>query len=351
MTTISLDAVTKKFGEFQALQPISLTFHSQQFIVILGPSGCGKTTMLRILAGLEKPTTGNVRFNATDVTQLGPKERNIAMVFQDYALYPHMTVFQNIALNLQVAKVPKEEIEGRVMQVAKTLNLLPSLKKRPPQLSGGQQQRVALGRAIVREPSVFLMDEPLSNLDAALRVEMRAELKELHRRVGATTIYVTHDQSEAMTLADVVVVMNHGVVAQMGRPEEIYNQPANSFVAKFVGHPPMNFLQGKLVKGTFEGQGMTLAVSSRPITEEVMLGIRAEDVQITDPQSAPIRGRAGFYEYLGNVGYLMVHVGDVTLVAAVAPDQTPAEGGEVGVILNPAHTNFFTTQGERLAVS
>lgn len=350
MTTISLDAVTKNFGEFQALQPISLTFHSRQFIVILGPSGCGKTTLLRILAGLEKPSTGSVRFNEADVTHAGPKERNIAMVFQDYALYPHMTVFQNIALNLQAAKVPKDEIERRVMRVAEILNLAPSLKKRPPQLSGGQQQRVALGRAIVREPSVFLMDEPLSNLDAALRVEMRAELKELHRRVGATTIYVTHDQSEAMTLADIVVVMNHGIVAQMGTPAEIYNHPANRFVAKFVGHPPMNFLPGRFVQGVFESKGISLPVSSRPITEEVILGIRAEDIQLANPQTAPIRGRAGFYEYLGNVGYLMVHVNDATLVAAVAPDQAPAEGGEVGVVLNAAHANFFTVQGERFDV-
>lgn len=350
---IKLENVKKSFGKFQALKGITLEFEERSFVVILGPSGCGKTTMLRILAGLDKPTEGKVLFNDEEVTNIGPKERNIAMVFQDYALYPHMTAYENIALNLKVAGVPKHEIEKRVMHVAEILSLRPYLKKRPPQLSGGQQQRVALGRAIVREPRVFLMDEPLSNLDAALRIEMRSELKALHKRVKATTIYVTHDQSEAMTLADKVVVMNHGVVEQVGTPREIYDKPTNLFVAKFVGHPPINLLEGEIVDGRFEGEGASMEISPQLSGKrKVVLGIRAEAIRIVPPddRTAMCRGKVGFYEYLGNVGYLMVKLANTSILVETPVDKVPEEGSIIGLSFNLKHIHLFDENGARIEI-
>ena len=249
MAQITLESISKTFpGKVQAVKDLSLTICDGQFVVLVGPSGCGKTTTLRLIAGLEELTSGTIRIGEKIVNKLHPKDRDIAMVFQDYALYPHMTVFKNMAFGLKMRKVPKKEINERVHQTAKMLGITDLLDRKPHALSGGQQQRVAVGRAIVRNPQCFLLDEPLSNLDAKLRMQMRSELKSLHMRLKTTTIYVTHDQEEAMTLGDQVVVMANGEVQQIGKPLEIYQRPINRFVAGFVGMPPMNFIDGRITK-------------------------------------------------------------------------------------------------------
>ena len=249
MAQIALESISKTFpGKVQAVKDLSLTIDDGQFVVLVGPSGCGKTTTLRLIAGLEELTSGTIRIGEKIVNKLHPKDRDIAMVFQDYALYPHMTVFKNMAFGLKMRKVPKQEITERVHQTAQLLGITELLERKPHALSGGQQQRVAVGRAIVRNPQCFLLDEPLSNLDAKLRMQMRGELKSLHMRLKTTTIYVTHDQEEAMTLGDQVVVMADGEVQQVGKPLEIYQRPINRFVAGFVGMPPMNFLDGRITK-------------------------------------------------------------------------------------------------------
>jgi len=247
MTKILLDKLVKKFGKVIAVNNITLEIKDGEFFTLLGPSGCGKTTTLRLVAGLEYPDQGRIYMDGQDVTDLPPKDRDVAMVFQNYALYPHMSVFDNIAFPLKIRKVPKQEIRRKVKEVAEMLQINELLDRKPRQLSGGQQQRVALARAIVREPKVFLLDEPLSNLDAKLRVYMRAELKALQKRLGVTTIYVTHDQVEAMTMADRIAVMNEGIVQQIGTPADIYHKPANTFVAGFIGSPPMNFIECSLL--------------------------------------------------------------------------------------------------------
>lgn len=248
MAQVRLDAITKKFGETTVIPTLSLDIADQEFVVLVGPSGCGKTTTLRMIAGLEEASSGHIYVGDRDVTQLRPGLRNCAMVFQNYALYPHMSVRDNIAYGMKVRKTPPAEIDRRVHEAARILGLEPMLDRRPKNLSGGQRQRVAIGRAIVREPDVFLFDEPLSNLDAKLRIEMRTEIKNLHHRLQATMVYVTHDQVEAMTLADRVVVMRDGVIAQVADPITLYEQPANTFVAGFIGSPSMNFLPVQLTQ-------------------------------------------------------------------------------------------------------
>ena len=246
MVSITLEEITKYFGKVLAVDGLNLEIKDKEFVVLLGPSGCGKTTTLRIIAGLETPTRGKVYFDNEDVTRYPPQQRNVSMVFQNYALYPHMSVFENIAFPLIIRKLPKEEIKRRVKEVAELLRIEELLDRKPGQLSGGQQQRVALGRALVKEPDVFLLDEPLSNLDAKLRVVMRGELKKLQKKIGITTVYVTHDQVEAMTMADRVAVLNEGKLQQYSSPEDLYIKPQNIFVAGFIGSPPMNFLPCKL---------------------------------------------------------------------------------------------------------
>src|SRR5581483_1489121 len=246
MARVVLDRVTKKFGEVAAVNDVSLTVFDREFLVLVGPSGCGKSTILRLVAGLEDVSSGEIRVGDGLVNDVAPKDRDIAMVFQNYALYPHMSVFDNLAFSLKLRRVPKQQIRQRVQQTAATLGLEGLLERKPKQLSGGQRQRVALGRAIVREPQVFLMDEPLSNLDAQLRVQTRAELIKLHRRLEATVIYVTHDQVEAMTMGSRIAVMRDGVLQQMDTPTGLYDRPANMFVAGFIGSPSMNFLSGRL---------------------------------------------------------------------------------------------------------
>ncbi|HKD76417.1 MAG TPA: sn-glycerol-3-phosphate ABC transporter ATP-binding protein UgpC, partial [Ktedonobacterales bacterium] len=292
MAQVRLEHIIKRFDEVEVVKDVSLDIQDEEFLVLVGPSGCGKTTILRMIAGLEEITSGNLYIGDKLVNNVPPKDRDIAMVFQNYALYPQMTVFDNMAFGLKLRSTPRPEIDRRVNEVAEMLELKPYLKRRPKELSGGQRQRVALGRAIVREPLVFLMDEPLSNLDAQLRVQTRAELSRVHQRIRRTTVYVTHDQVEAMTMGDRIVVMNYGVIQQIGAPQELYDHPANQFVAGFIGSPSMNFFRnarvaqadGALV-ATFADQSIRLpsrvAMAAREhVNREVTLGLRPEDLTI-----------------------------------------------------------------------
>ncbi len=284
MADIKIDKLNKFYGSVQVIKDVSLEIKSQSFTVLVGPSGCGKSTMLRMIAGLEDINSGTISIDGTVVNDLPPKERNIAMVFQSYALYPHMTVFDNMAFGLKLEKRSKEEIDDRVQEAAKILQIEDYLTRKPKQLSGGQRQRVAIGRAITRKPQVFLFDEPLSNLDAALRVQMRVELAKLHDKLNATMIYVTHDQTEAMTMADDIVVLNSGVISQKGSPLDLYNNPDNLFVGGFIGSPKMNFIPSKIIGKSNDKTELDLMGSSKisvPKTsttasdgDSVILGIR-----------------------------------------------------------------------------
>lgn len=331
MAKVLLKNVTKRFGEVVAINRLSLEAKDKEFLVLLGPSGCGKTTALRCIAGLETPEEGEIYIGDRLVNDLSPKDRNIAMVFQSYALYPHMTVFKNLAFPLENAKVPKYEIERRVRQVAKLLKIEALLNRKPRQLSGGQQQRVALGRAIIREPHAFLMDEPLSNLDAKLRVYMRAELKKLQKELGVTTIYVTHDQVEAMTMGDKIAILNEGVLQQFDPPDKVYSRPANVFVAGFVGSPPTNFFDCILTEeGILDAKEFKyplpkdLLEAARTATSaEVVLGIRPQDIHVhRDAKAKKDLIEADLYttEPLGDVMILDLQIGDHIIKAVVSPD-------------------------------
>lgn len=290
MTTLAVEDIKKNFGPTEVLKDIAMEIGTGDFLVLVGPSGCGKSTLLNIIAGLEKQTAGKVMIAGKDVTNLEPKERDIAMVFQSYALYPSMTVGRNIGFSLEMAGVDKATRQERIKEVADLLKIEDLLNRRPSQLSGGQRQRVAMGRALVREPQIFLFDEPLSNLDAKLRVDMRVEIKKLHQRLGATIVYVTHDQIEAMTMATKIAVMKGGIIQQFGAPKEIYDRPANTFVATFMGSPPMNLIKGKLVEksGGFgldiDGQHVSVprhvALEGLSVGQDVLLGIRPEAVHL-----------------------------------------------------------------------
>jgi multiple sugar transport system ATP-binding protein len=287
MAQVAVDKIEKSYGSHPVIFGVSIDIPDGEFVTLVGPSGCGKSTLLRMIAGLEPITKGEIRIGGKRVNELAPKDRDIAMVFQTYALYPHKTVRQNMAFALKLRKAPQSEVDARVNRAAEILDLKPYLDRYPRQLSGGQRQRVAMGRAIVRDPAVFLFDEPLSNLDAKLRVQMRAEIKELHQRLKTTTIYVTHDQVEAMTMADRIVVMNAGVVEQLGTPLELYDHPANVFVASFIGSPSMNLLKGKIKGGTkpsFEtDDGVKLPLASAPAGSDgrrAIYGIRPEHLTL-----------------------------------------------------------------------
>lgn len=318
MAEIQLRGVSKRWGSFVGVDDFNLTIANEEFLVLLGPSGCGKTTTMRMIAGLEDVTEGQISIDGKVVNDLDPKDRDIAMVFQSYGLYPNMNVFENIRFPLKVRKVDTASHEDRVMRAAKMVELEPFLHRKPAELSGGQRQRVALARAIVREPNVFLMDEPLSNLDAKLRVSTRAQIKNLSHELKVTTIYVTHDQIEAMTLADRVVVMKQGIVQQVGTPTDIYDRPANTFVASFIGSPAMNLMEGTLKDGTFTADHVSisgLAGSDGPAT----LGFRAEDAHVStgdehDDISAPIYT----IELLGDATMVTVRAGGA-LVSVKAP--------------------------------
>ncbi len=286
MASVTLSQVRKSFGSTPVVLGVDIEIADGEFCVLVGPSGCGKSTLLRMIAGLEEISGGDIRIGTRVVNNVPPKERDIAMVFQNYALYPHMTVYENMAFSLRLAKAPKEEMERRVDEAARVLGLVEYLGRYPRQLSGGQRQRVAMGRAIVRKPQVFLFDEPLSNLDAKLRVQMRTEIKELHQRLKTTSIYVTHDQIEAMTMADKIVVMNAGVTEQIGSPLDLYDNPANLFVAGFIGSPAMNFLPGKITAaGIAIGADIHLPMPANNLAEpgrEVIVGVRPEHLAVAD---------------------------------------------------------------------
>ena len=345
MAEIRLDHVNKRWGDFVGVQDFDLTIADREFLVLLGPSGCGKTTTMRMIAGLEDVTTGEIRIDGRVVNDLDPKDRDIAMVFQSYGLYPNMNVYENIRFPLKVRRIDPASHEERVHRAAEMVELMPFLHRKPAELSGGQRQRVALARAVVREPNAFLMDEPLSNLDAKLRVSTRAQIKNLSHELKVTTIYVTHDQIEAMTLADRVVVMEKGIVQQVGTPTEIYDHPANVFVAGFIGSPAMNLLEGHAAGGTFtaEGRGAEVSIPGLPARDgPATLGFRAEDASVADaagvapePGAGEIRAPIYTVELLGDATMISVRAGGA-LVSVKAPKDYRAEIGQPVTIQVPA---------------
>ncbi|SEW26276.1 carbohydrate ABC transporter ATP-binding protein, CUT1 family [Cognatiyoonia koreensis] len=314
MADVRLVDIEKKYGNFLAVPKQSLTIHDGEFLVLLGPSGCGKTTTMRMIAGLEDITSGDIMIKGERINDKPPKDRDIAMVFQNYGLYPHMTVRQNIEYPLKLRGVSKAERKTRVQETADKVELGALLDRRPSELSGGQRQRVALARAIVRTPKIFLMDEPLSNLDAKLRVSMRAELKHLHHELGVTTVYVTHDQMEAMTLATRVAVMREGRIVQLDTPKKIYAEPADLFVAGFIGSPSMNLIDGAVKDGVFHADGVTLPVNISD-RDGVVLGIRPEELDITQDTDAPIGGKLYALELTGESTLVTLRNGPVTACA------------------------------------
>jgi len=360
MGIVSFEHVRKDFGTATVVHDFDLQVADGELVVLVGGSGCGKSTILRMLAGLESVTSGTVHIGERDVTQLPPRERDVAMVFQDYALYPHLTARANISLGLRLRKVPKAEIDRRVRWATEILELQPFLDRKPKQMSGGQRQRIAMGRAIVREPEVFLFDEPLSNLDAHLRGQMRHEIARMQRRVGTTTLYVTHDQVEAMTLGDRLVVLEGGRIQQVGRPIDVYRAPANRFVAGFIGTPPMNFLEGRLER---DGDGLAfvsdalripLPAERRPDPatrpdETVTLGVRPEDMALADaPGPGTIPGQLVLAEVLGATTHLHVDVGGRRLIAAVPSGSLRAEGEALTLSIERRRLHFFSADGRSL---
>ena len=310
MARVQLKNISKKWASSVAVQSMNLDIEDGEFVVLLGPSGCGKSTTMRMIAGLEEPTEGEIFINGQCVNHLEPKDRNIAMVFQSYGLYPNMTVQENIAFPLKIRGEPLAKIEESVRKAAGRVELLDFLNRKPKELSGGQRQRVALARAIVRQPQVFLMDEPLSNLDAKLRVSMRAHLKNLHSELGITTVYVTHDQIEAMTLADRVVVMSNSLIQQIDTPENIYSDPANLFVAGFVGSPPMNLIKGKLQDGVFLAPGVQIPGFGHLTHDAVVLGVRSEDLSIAKQDTSNLSGKVFSFELIGDSTLTTLSIGN-----------------------------------------
>jgi multiple sugar transport system ATP-binding protein len=360
MARVAIRSLNKKFDEVHVVKDVNIDIRDKEFVVLVGPSGCGKTTTLRMVAGLESITSGSVLINEKVVNELAPMDRDIAMVFQNYALYPHMSVYDNMAFGLKMRKFDRAEIAKRVNEAAEILGIHDYLKRKPRQLSGGQRQRVALGRAIVRHPQVFLFDEPLSNLDAKLRVQMRVELKKLHERLGTTAIYVTHDQVEAMTLGDRVVVMRDGWVQQIGDPMELYNEPANRFVAGFIGSPAMNFADVRIAGANgalwAEGDGIRLRVPG-PLTnrlgpyagKEVALGIRPEDMRVAsdaDPAEMNLDAVVEVVERLGSEILLDVAVGPAMMVASVEPTVGAKVHDRLRLAVNPHRMHFFDSENE-----
>ena len=343
MARVTFDNVVKKYGDNTIVKGLDLELPDGAFTVLVGPSGCGKTTTLRMIAGLEPVTSGSIRIGDKDVTKLEPKDRDIAMVFQNYALYPHLTVRENLAFPLRAIHVNRAEALARAEAVATTMGLSELLDRKPKDLSGGQQQRVAIGRAIIREPSVFLFDEPLSNLDAKLRVEMRTELLQMQRRLGITSLFVTHDQEEAMTLSDFIVVMRDGEVAQQGKPKDVYDKPNSTFVASFVGSPKMNLLEGTFSAGKFVSEsGLTLAVAGVAAGTKI-LGVRPDDIVLEVGGKSASRGRIGVIELLGPRAIVQVDAAGHSLTAVVEASRMEGivEGAEVGVSIRPGSHHLF----------
>lgn len=349
MARLQLKNVNKRWGSFVGVDNFDLDIADQEFLVLLGPSGCGKSTTMRMIAGLEEVTDGEIWLGDRVVNNLEPKDRDISMVFQSYGLYPNLSVYENIRFPLRVRKVPKDQHHEMVMKAVEMVELQDFMDRRPAELSGGQRQRVALGRAIVRKPTVFLMDEPLSNLDAKLRVSTRAQIKNLQSKLKTTTVYVTHDQIEAMTLADRVVVMNKGKIQQVGTPTDIYDNPANTFVASFIGSPAMNLVEGRLDNGVFEGDGIRVEGLAAGPSGNVTLGFRAEDAEIvegTGEISAPMYS----IELLGEASMITWRLGG-SLVSIKTNKEYRAEIGDTVNASIPAgicHL-FDTASGERIA--
>ncbi len=360
MAQVVLKDLNKKYDEVHAVKDVNLHVQDKEFMVLVGPSGCGKSTTLRMIAGLEEITSGEIAIGNRVVNDLPPKDRDIAMVFQNYALYPHMTVFDNMAFGLRMRKFPKTEIQKRVQDAAEILGIQELLRRKPRQLSGGQRQRVAVGRAIVRHPQVFLFDEPLSNLDAKLRVQMRVELKRLHDRLETTAIYVTHDQVEAMTLGDRVVVMKDGWIQQVGEPLELYRKPRNRFVAGFIGSPAMNFIETSIAENNgalwVEAPGLRLKVAADRVArletkkgQPVVLGIRPEDLRVagaSDPVETTCEAVVDVVEPLGAEILLDVRVGNTTAVVRVDPSMRVKEHEKVRIAFLPERTHFFDATTE-----
>jgi multiple sugar transport system ATP-binding protein len=359
MATVTFDNVWKRYGEFAAVKELNLAIQDGEFMVLVGPSGCGKTTSLRMIAGLEEVTEGALKIGDRVVNDVAPKDRDIAMVFQSYALYPHMSVYDNMAFGLKLRKVPKSQIDDRVKDAAKILGL-ENLQKKPRELSGGQRQRVALGRAIVREPAVFLMDEPLSNLDAKLRVETRANIARLHQRLGTTTVYVTHDQVEAMTMGTRIAVMDKGELQQVGPPQELYDNPKKLFVAGFIGSPSMNFIDVSRDGMEVKGEGLTFPIPTRfrggiDGTSDLVAGFRPEHLEIGDfPDSATIRAKADVVEFLGDEELLHVtvagHEGDIVAVVSSENRVKPGDVLDLKLPLEKLHL-FDRATGDTVANS
>ena len=349
MASVTLSNVSKSYGAFEVIDNLNLTVDDGAFTVFVGPSGCGKSTLLRMIAGLEPITKGDLIIDGKRVNDADPIERGVAMVFQNYALYPHMSVEQNIGFSLRMAGLSKPDIEARVAAAAQTLQIEPLLKRKPAQLSGGQRQRVAIGRAIVRDPEVFLFDEPLSNLDAELRVSMRVEIAKLHNKLGSTMIYVTHDQTEAMTLADKIVVMRDGKIAQSGTPDELYDNPDNLFVAGFIGSPRMNFLRAELTQGSLKlPSGPVLAAAGLADAGEVLVGLRPEHF-VLDGGDAGLMVKVDVVENLGGTRYLYGTTGSgETLVVEVRDRPGIKAGDNVQVGINMARSMVFAANGQRL---
>ena len=350
MARIQLKNISRRWANFVGVDRLSLDIADQEFLVLLGPSGCGKTTTMRMIAGLEEITEGEIWIGDRMVNKLEPKDRDISMVFQSYGLYPNMSVYENIRFPLKVRKIPKELHDEKVMKAARMVELLDFLERRPAALSGGQRQRVALARAIVREPNAFLMDEPLSNLDAKLRVSTRAQIKNLHHALKTTTIYVTHDQIEAMTLADRVVVMNKGVVQQVGTPTDIYESPANTFVAGFIGSPAMNLVSGSIANGVFTADGVRVTGLPEGKSGPVTLGFRAEDATVVPDGSGQVEAPIYTLELLGDASMISMRIGD-ELVSIKAAKDFRAEIGQRTAASVPARCChlFDRATGARLA--
>ena len=359
MAQVILNAIVKKFGKIEVVHGISLDIADKEFVVLVGPSGCGKSTVLRMVAGLEKITSGTVAIGDRIVNDVAPKDRDVAMVFQNYALYPHMNVFDNMSFGLRLSKTPKAEILERVKEAAAILGLEELLHRKPHQLSGGQRQRVAMGRAIVRKPSVFLFDEPLSNLDAKLRTQMRTEIKRLHQKVQSTAIYVTHDQVEAMTLADRIVVMRNGNIEQVGQPMELFQNPANTFVAGFIGSPPMNLVPARVVR---EGNALKIRFNDRfsiPIPKkkglaltadtDVIMGLRTEDFTVDNgngdaPDEWKLDGTVEVVEPLGGETHMHMNFHGITFIAKSEGRRLFTAGQQLRMAMNLSHLHLFDAE-------
>lgn len=349
MAAIEINQVSKIYtGDVHAVKSVSIDIKDGEFIVLVGPSGCGKSTLLRMVAGLEEISKGDVKIGNRVVNKIDPAERDIAMVFQNYALYPHMSVYENLAYGLRNRKTPKAEIDARVAEAARMLQLEAYLERKPRALSGGQRQRVAMGRAIVRKPAAFLFDEPLSNLDAKLRVSMRGEIKRLQRRLGTTSIYVTHDQLEAMTLADRLVVLNGGEIEQIGAPLEVYHTPASTFVASFIGSPAMNLLKGELHGDKLAlGPSMIDLAGLAPTSGPVTVGIRAEDLRLAGPREHAMTVAVDYVEELGSQRLVHGNLGDQSLTAVLSPETELKS--ELRLVVATEKLHFFNQEtGKRI---